>query len=58
MDSSVDIVKHEFGEFVKLHPDPEDVISYLLKNTFDGPPAMVGMVQRAVKTLAEQVCRT
>lgn len=55
MEPYIDFVKLEFMKFVKEHPNPEDVIPYLLKNMFDGPPAMVGMVQRAVRTLAEQV---
>lgn len=55
MEPYIDVVKLEFMKYVEQHPNPEDVVSYLLQNTFDGPPAMVGMVQRAVRTLAEQV---
>jgi hypothetical protein len=53
---STDPAKDEFRKFVETNsPTPRAVLQYIVDHQFNGSPALVGMVQRAVRTLAEQV---
>ncbi len=52
----MDEAKRNFELFIeKNNPTPKEVIDFIVQTQFNGSAGMIGMVNRAVKTLAEQV---